>query len=530
MTSFLEDGSWQTFSDAEKRALRDKLAETCVQVGIPINDTVAGPLQLSMQLDPKQTSRPPIQLIDDGLTWLHNTPDAKLMVFAPPRAGKSNLISRWFPFYGLTRRPTDRFIVTSYASNLAQGHAAAVRDMIIEHGAPYGLRLRPDESTRADWTLTAGGGVRARGVRSGLVGQSMSVGIIDDPYRDRAEADSPLIRERVWEWYSSAFVSRQAPGARQILTLTRWHVDDIAGRLLEREGRLEDGGEWKVIHLPAIALTPDPERGIYPDPLGREPGELLQHPLIDIADTAELTNYWTKRRNSSTARDWSALYQGTPFDATGGLLTEQMIRDRTGTPGPVRRAGVGVDPSGGGRDTAGIVGGMVDTNGKFWWTHDRTAKMSADNWAREACLLAYEIDADRIVYESNYGGDQAGTLITQAWSALQAEGLIPKTSLCPRVVGVQSRKSKYLRAEPIAQAVITDRAGFSSEQPLRTLKGEWQMWETGSTWSPGALDAGVHLAYELLPAIGAGATVHSVAGRRRDSAQPSGVAARRIAR
>lgn len=530
MTSFLDDGSWETFNDAEKRRLRDKLAETCVKLGIPINNTITGALHLSMQLDPRQTTRPHIKLIDDNLTWLHNTPDAKLMVIAPPRAGKSDLISRRFPFYGLTRRPTDRYIITSYASNLAQGHAAAIRDMIIEHGAPYGLRLRPDESTRADWTLTSGGGVRARGVRSGLTGNSMSVGIIDDPYRDRAEADSPLIRERVWEWYSSAFVSRQAPGARQILTLTRWHNDDIAGRLLEREGRLEDGGEWKVIHLPAIALTPDPERGIYPDPLGRQPGELLQHPLIDLEDTAELANYWTKRRNSSTQRDWSALYQGTPFDATGGLLTEQMIRDRTGTPGPVRRAGVGVDPSGGGRDTAGIVGGHVDTNGKFWFTHDRTAKMSADNWAKEACLLAYEIDADRIVYESNYGGDQAGTLITQAWAALQAAGRIPKTALCPRVVGVQSRKSKFLRAEPIAQAVITDRAGFSSEQPLRTLKGEWQMWETGSTWSPGALDAGVHLAYELLPAVGAGATVHSVASRRRDSASATGVAARRIAR
>jgi phage terminase large subunit-like protein len=164
--------------------------------------------------------------------------------------------------------------------------------------------------------------------------------------------------------------------------------------------------------------------------------------------------------------------------------------------------------------------------------------MSSDKWSREACLLARDIDADRIVFESNYGGDQAGTLIKQAWVALQhetnpetGEPFISPRHLCPMITGVAARKSKLLRAEPIAQAVLTGRAWFSGAHELKGLKNEWMMWEPGSSWSPGALDAAVYVAYELLPPVASGARSVSVAGKRKDDARPArGVAARRIVR
>ncbi|MRH86019.1 hypothetical protein GFY24_00815 [Nocardia sp. SYP-A9097] len=529
MTSVFEDGSWRELPARDKEHLRDRLREACARIGMPL-ETSSTPGDLAEKHEPHLTMRRDyLDAMDSELTRLRDTPNGKLMIFTPSQVGKSTKVSRWFPFWWLTERTRDRIILAGYASRLAAGHAAACRDLVLNYGRHYGLRLRADEATRADWTLTTGGGLRARGVRSGLVGNPMDLGIIDDPYADRAAADSPVIRAAVWDWYSSAFVSRRAPECREVIVMHRWHIDDLAGRLLKREGRVEEGGEWRVLHLPAIALPPDPVRGIYPDPLGREPGAPLQHPRIPADDIGAQLAHWDRARTSMTVRDWAALGLGVPISAAGALLDEKSIEDRTGTPGTPVRVGVGVDPSGGGRDTAGIIAGLVDDTGRFWWTHSRTGRMSSDRWPREVCLLAYEVGADRIVFEANYGGDMAKTLIQQAWDALQREGLIPKSALCPYVKSVHSRRSKLLRAEPIAQAVTTDRAWFGPDPSLRKdFRKEWTQWEPGSKWSPGALDAGVHLAWDMIPAIGAGATTHSVAAKRRDGAAgQSAVAARR---
>lgn len=527
MTSVLGGDNWRALPARDKQHLRDRLREACAKAGVAL-DTSDTPGRLAERHVPGTARRDYLDRIDQELVWVRDTPNAKLMIFTPSQVGKSTRVSRWFPFWWLTQKPQDRIILASYAASLAMGHAAACRDLIMDYGREYGLRLRDDEATKSDWTLTTGGGYRARGVRSGLVGQPMDLGVIDDPFADRAAADSPTIRDGVWNWYSSAFATRRAPEAREVLVMHRWHQDDLAGRLLKREGRQEEGGQWRVLHLPAFAMAPDRERGIYPDPLGREPGAPLQHPRIPAADTKAQVRHWENLRSSMTARDWASLSMGLPISAQGALLDEHVIDGRTGIPGTGTRFGVGVDPSGGGRDTAGIVAGHLDETGKFWWTHNRTARMSSNDWPREACLLAHDVDADRIVFESNFGGDMAKSLITQAWEALQRTDDIPVTALCPYVRAVHSRRNKVLRAEPIAQAVITGRIGFGTDPSLRGLISEWTQWEPGSTWSPGALDAAVHLATDILPAVGAGATTHNVAAKRRDSVDVrGGVAGRR---
>ncbi|MGV9742845.1 terminase large subunit domain-containing protein [Nocardia farcinica] len=527
MTSGLDGDAWRALPDRDKEHLRDRLREACARIGLPVESSHS-PGDLAAQHEPQMTARRDyLDAMDAELVRLRDLPNGKLMIFTPSQVGKSTKVSRWFPFWWLTTRPRDRIIVASYASRLAAGHSAACRDLVLAYGRHYGLRLREDEATRSDWTLTTGGGLRARGVRSGLVGNPMDLGIIDDPYADRAAADSPVIRDAVWDWYSSAFVSRRAPECREVIVMHRWHPDDLAGRLLKREGRIESGGEWTVLHLPAIALAPDPARGIYPDPLGRAPGQPLAHPKIPADDIDAQLAHWDRVRSSMTLRDWAALGLGVPINASGALLDEAMIRDRTGDPGTAARVGVGVDPSGGGRDTAGIIAGLVDDAGRFWWTHSRTGRMSSQRWPRETCLLAHEVGADRIVFEANYGGDMAETLIRQAWAALQAEGKIPHTALCPYIKSVHSRRSKLLRAEPIAQAVTTGRAWFGPDPSLRDLRTEWTMWEPGSTWSPGALDAAVHLAWELIPPVAAAVKSTSVAKRRRDQTSAVGAVARR---
>lgn len=517
----LTDDRWRSeLTVAEKIALRDKLAALAAREGIRIPHPVRGmesPGDLMCRLNPRQmVQRANLRLIDDELMWLHRTPGGKLMIWQAPQSGKSMRVSRAFPFWWLVNEPTDRIALGSYALQLALTHARAVRVLIEQYGAQFALLPSREEWAAADWTLLSGGGMRSRGVGGGLTGHPANLIIIDDPYKDRQQADSPLIRANVWDWYSSVIQTRKAPGAREVITHTRWHQNDLSGELLKREGRIEDGGKWKVLHLPAIAVDPDPERGFGEDPLGRKAGEPLPHPDIPEGDEAAEREHWATKREAVTIRDWGSMYQGAPSTAEGTLLDAGMVRDRTSLPPALwRRNGVGIDPSGGGRDTCGIVAGGVDLDGRTWWLQDWTAVMSSAIWPLEACKLAAEVDADCFVVETNFGGDQATTLVRQAWVELIRQKKIEANRICPRVIPVVSRKNKVLRAEPIAQAVQMDRCRFAPG--LNDLSTEWTLWEPGSTWSPGSLDAAVHLATELLPPIAQGTKVVSVAGRSRQT-------------
>lgn len=515
----------------DKLILKRRLAEMCAEQGIALNSTTS-PGQLAVKLDPQtQVQRPHLEVIDGELTRMLAEPNARVMIFTPSQVGKSTRVSVWFPFWWLTIRPRDRILMASAEARLALRNGAAVRELVRQFGAEYGLNLTPDESSKTDWSIRAGGTMRSRGLRGNFTGQPMDLGIIDDPITSRAQAESLDIRDFVWDWYSSVWSQRKSPTYREVLVMTRWHQDDLAGRLLARDGRVEEGGEWRVVHLPAIAMPVDHKRGVYADPLGREPGEPLTHPLIlpDKPSTwnkettyhGALLKWWSTKKAMSTQRDWSSMSQGVPSNAENALLTDAQVRAAIlPAPAEYRRVVVAVDPSGGegeSHDTAGLVAVGLDDDKHAWFIEDRTGVMSPMEWPRQACLLARSVDAGTIVYESNYGGGMTRQLITQAWDALQREGEIPATSLCPIVKGVPARKSKVLRAEPIAQAVITGRAKFVRGADLSTLQNEFTLWQPGSTWSPGALDAGVYGATEVLPEVPTGGQLSRPSGRRGES-------------
>ena len=554
MTLLGDERALARLSHAEKQRVRDRLAETVARLGLPVptvhsSDT---PGDLVNKLEPTvHLQRDHLRRIDQELRWVHDTPDACLIIETPPQVGKSWRVSRAFPFWWWTHNPTDPILLGCYALSLARRHALATRWLVENHGAKFGLLPGREEWTSTDFTMLSGGSFRARGIGGGLTGFPGKLGLVDDPHKDRASADSPVQRDNVWNWYSSVLVTRLAPGARKIVTMTRWHPDDLVGRLLAREGRLDEGGRWKVLHMPAIAQAPDPKRGFGVDPLGREPGQPLSHPAIPEGDTRALLKYWALKKSEVTIRDWDSMFQGSPYRSEGTTLTEEDVRNRTRPAPPhsaFRRTGVGIDPSGGGRDNAGLVAGGLDTDRKLWWTHDWSGVMSSGEWADKACVLAALVDADCFVIELNYGGDQATTLVRRAWAAQLAAGNLigpdgqplRDNAPCPRLIGVHSRKNKVLRAEPIAQAVKLGHAWFAADQwdgvgdppadDLHSFKSSWTLWEPDTTWSPGDLDAGVHLAYELLPPPGAQASVTSVAKQDRSQVKGGAVANRRISR
>ena len=515
----------------QKLLLKQRYAELCAVNGIALNDTTS-PGQLAVRLDPHtQVQRPHLEVIDAELTRMLGEPNARVMIFCPSQVGKSVRVAQWFPFWWLTMRPRDRVLMASAEATLARRNGAAVRELVREFGAEFGLNLVADEGSKSDWSIRAGGSMRSRGLRGNFSGHPMDLGIIDDPFTGRAQADSLKVRDFVWDWYSSVWSQRKGPTYREAIVMTRWHPDDLCGRLLARDGRVEEGGVWHVVHLPAIAMAEDHARGIYADPLGREPGEPLTHPMIEADDTEGLLEWWANKRAMSTLRDWNAMSQGVPSTAESALLTEAQIRAATApAPDEFRRVVIGVDPSGGEgekHDTAGLVAVGLDDDRRAWFVEDRTAVLSPIEWPRQACLMADALGAGTIVYETNYGGGMARQLITQAWDLLQRDGEIPRDSLCPMIKGVAARKSKVLRAEPIAQAVATGRAKFARGADLATLQSEFTLWQPGSTWSPGALDAGVYAATEVLPEAPTGASVMRPTVRRGEARGSSQFGGRR---
>lgn len=438
----------------------------------------------------------------------------RLLIMTPPQVGKTVTAVVWGAFWWLARHPGHRAIIGSYGSTLAIERGRDIRRLVVDVGDRYDLALEPGNRQVAKWRLASGGGVLSAGIRSGVTGNPGDIAFVDDPHKSRADADSLAFRDAVDSWYSADLGSRLAPRAPLVLVMTTWHIDDLAHRVLDREGRIEDGGRWRVIKMPALATEAD-------DPLGRKIGEPLPHPKITPGDTDELLRHWQEKRKGSRLRDWHSLYQCDPQPSEGALLTEKQLRERRWrgkvTATPVIH-GVAVDPSGGGRDVAGIVGGFLGDDDRLYLTHDRSGHMSADKWGEAACILAMEIDADRVIYEANYGGDQAGYVIRTAWDALRRAELVelglPDTPAArrsaayravakyarpaPRVVGVHARKGKRLRAEPIAVQWINDR--IRTAEYLPDLEQEWATWQPTDKDSPGRIDASVHLAWSMLRA------------------------------
>lgn len=418
----------------------------------------------------------------------------KLMVLAPPRAGKSELVTKMFPLWWLGRNPSDSVVAAAYGSDLAKKWGRDVRSLVRRHGGLLGLELSADSRSAQAWQLVSGGGMRTTGVGAGLTGHDADLLICDDPHKNREEASSRVARDRVWDWWTSTFITRQSPGTPICLILTRWHEDDLAGRLLASEG-----DEWRVIRLPAIADSDD-------DPLGRSKGDPLPHPKIDD-DRLELLAFWESMRRNVSTRDWFSMYQADPQPVEGALLTSaqvQACRHPVGEPVPGRlRTAVAVDPSGtSGGDEAGIVVGFLGEDDRAWVVGDYTRQCSPTEWAREAMLVAAENAADVVFVENNFGGELAANQLKAAWSDLEDEEVIDEGLLMPRIEQVRARYGKRIRAEPVAQYFVQGDVSLVGD--LTEFEREWTTWQSGSRESPGRIDASVYLIAGLLKNVSGG--------------------------
>ena len=251
------------------------------------------------------------QLLIDKLEKLSRGEIKRLMFFLPPGSAKSTYGSVLFPPWYMGNNPANSIIAASHAKELAERFGRRVRNIV---GSPafndiFGFGLSADSGAAGRWETARGGEYYAVGVDASVTGRRADLGIIDDPVKGRAEADSPTVRKHTFDWYKADFWPRLKPGAGILYIGTRWHDDDLAGRLLEEA---KNGGEqWEVVSIPAIAVAGQE------DPLGRVPGQRLWPEWF----TDEM--FEIARRDT---RNWSALYQQTPMPESGDFFKSDWIR------------------------------------------------------------------------------------------------------------------------------------------------------------------------------------------------------------
>jgi len=227
------------------------------------------------------------------------------MIFMPPRHGKSELTSRYFPVWYLGTFPDKRIILASYEADFAASWGRKARNLLEEFGPSlFGVKVSSDSSAASRWDIGGHeGGMVTAGVRGPITGKGANVAIIDDPVKNDQDAMSQTYRDATWDWYRATFSTRIQEEGAIILVMTRWHEDDLAGRLLKAQ---EEGGDrWEIVNLPALAENNDM--------LGRQPEE----PLCPELFTKE-TLKGTKVRLGSFW--WNALYQQQPSPMEGGIL------------------------------------------------------------------------------------------------------------------------------------------------------------------------------------------------------------------
>lgn len=230
----------------------------------------------------------------------------------PPGSAKSTWVNFLLPAWWYTQFPAANVLSASHSTELAERWGRRTRNLIMSSSTALGYGLSADSTAAYRWGTTGGGEYYAVGVGVGIMGFRADLGIIDDPFGSREDAESKRIRDSRWEWYVNDFSSRLKPGAKRVIMHQRWHEDDLAGRVI---------AQMEAIKRPYRRLKIRAE-ALLGDPLGRRPGEFLW----DDPDGYNYGQFLRDRKAESDPRTWSALYQQEPAPDTGGFFQRDWLR------------------------------------------------------------------------------------------------------------------------------------------------------------------------------------------------------------
>lgn len=286
----------------------------------------ASPLEQAQALMPNFVTRAHLEYLSERIAAaveaMERGGSPRLIVEMPPRSGKSLLATQVTPAWYLATHPSAEIMLASYSSPLATSWARTIRRWAAD-GKLSGLRIADDSAKAGEWETTEGGMMLATSIRGEATGRGAKLLIVDDPHKNFADAHSEASRDEVWNWWLSTSNSRLEPHSIVIVILTRWHEDDLAGRLLSKEYP-GDPSDWEVIRFPAIAEEEDV--------LGREPGSPLLSPLDEEETVEQALKRWERVKRDSGSYVWAALYQQRPAPAEGAMVKVDWFRYWTTDP------------------------------------------------------------------------------------------------------------------------------------------------------------------------------------------------------
>lgn len=387
-----------------------------------------------------------VRALIDALERLEKREITRLIVEMPPRSSKSTHVSRLFPSWWLGKHPSDGVILASYGQDLATGHGRAVRDMLTQDDYPFDTKLRKDVKSAKRWLTVDGGGLITAGVGTGLTGFGGHLCIIDDPIKGREEAESELTREATWAWYQDVFNTRIQHGGVVVVLGTRWHEDDLIGRIIAND----TNGEWTRLRIPYIAEANDP--------LGRVEGEPLElFGTVPNVESGEISAY-----------GFSALYQQRPTPAGGGVFKKEWMDRRYSLDELVAlkqgnrwmviqsvdiggKQGVGHDPSAIATwGTDGISFYLLD----YWYGHDEYIDV------KSKCIAKFFEWRPRMMYIED-----------ATWAQPLISDLRRATGV--RVAAVKPEGSKWVRADSVSPEFEAGKVVLPQSAPwLNTWLGE----------------------------------------------------------
>jgi predicted phage terminase large subunit-like protein len=374
-----------------------------------------------------------LQLLRSALESVTRGECKRLMVFLPPRHGKSETTTVRYPVHRIETLRRTRVVIAAYNQTLASKFSRKARRIAQER-----FPLATDRKAADDWETPEGGGVRAVGVGAGITGHGADLILIDDPIKNREEAESEVYRERVWEWYTDDLYTRLEPGGAIVLIMTRWHELDLAGRILDSE----QAGDWRVIRLPALAEEDDE--------LGRPEGAALCPDRYDESALADI-------RRTQGEYSFQALYQQRPSPREGAFFKVAMLQVVDAAPAglPTVRAWDKAATENDGDHTAGVLMAGPDANG-LYYVLDVVRGQWGPDIRNATILLSSQMDGRAVRVRGSQDPGSAGVDDAKAFVRLLA-GFHVTTE---RATG-----PKEVRADPLAAQV---NAGN-----VRLLRGPW---------------------------------------------------------
>lgn len=408
------------------------------------------------------------KLILSEVEACHLKPYGRLMIFMPPGSAKSTYASVVGPTYLMGKYDKTRCGLFSYGGTLAKKFGRRSRSVIKQkryRNVFPEVELSADSSAANEFTLTNGSEYMAAGILGAATGNRFNILFIDDPVKGREDADSETIRNKTWDAYEDDLKTRLIPGGSIVIIMTRWHEDDLAGRILpddwngeSGEFECKDGNTWRVLCLQAECATDS-------DPLGRKPGQMLWQEWF----TPE---HWAQFRSNS--RTWGALCQQIPRPADGNMFKPDKIELVDALPTGYIKWVRGWDlaaTEGGGKYTAGVRLGVHRDSGKLV-IHPHIVHGQWGPGNRDEQIKAAAVEDGRAVTQDIPDDPGAG-------GTAQTEYIVKKLRGYPVVWGPESG-DKGTRAMPVAAEVNVGNVMMVKNPLVRTIKEELRSFPNGT--------------------------------------------------